>query len=290
MSLKKLVLVNEIILEEMVMDKKRALILLVLVAVIFAGIKIGKFVDKHQEEKFKANIQNQLKTMYDKEFVVKEESSTEGVRWTVGLSKWKKTSYICYRKDIPEIEFEVDLDKTGKTVEADNYQRKRIEYEAFQYYKSFFDAISDKYYMQCGLTFKEKGATASKADPLPLVDMPLYLELHKKTFKELIENYADYISFSFAGRIYTKKSKIEIEEALENLAKEVAKTKILSISFSWGIYEPNLYTDYQTEKAMGWDLREKETGLRGHIRESGYWKQDNKQELIKIIREGWKWQ
>ena len=29
----------------------------------------------------------------------------------MGLSKWKKTSYICYRKDIPEIEFEVDLEE-----------------------------------------------------------------------------------------------------------------------------------------------------------------------------------
>ena len=272
------------------MDKKRALILLVLVAVIFAGIKIGKLVDKHQEEKFKANIQNQLKTMYDKDFVVKEESSTEGVRWTVGLSKWKKTSYICYRKDIPEIEFEVDLDKTGKTVEADNYQRKRIEYEGFQYYKPFFDAISYKYYIQFGIGFKEKGATTPQANPLPLVDMPLYLELHKKTFKELIENYADYIKVSFAGRFYTNKSKTEIENSLENLAREVAKTKSLSISFSWGIYEPNLYTDYQTEKTIGWDLRENETGLRGYIREGEFWILKDKEEIIKKFREGWKWQ
>ncbi len=272
------------------MDKKKALILLVLVVVIFAGIKIGKFVNKNQEKKFKANIENQLKTMYDKEFVVKEESSTEGVRWTVGLSKWKKTSYICYRKDIPEIEFEVDLDKMGKTVEADNYQRKRIEYEAFQYYKPLFDAISDKYYIESGILFKEKGATNPQADLLQEVDMPLYLELHKKTFKELIENYADYIKLAFAGRIYTDLNKTEVENKIEKLAKEVAKTKTQCLDFSFGIYESNLYIDYQREKSMGWDLRENKKGLRGHIREGVYWDLEDKEKTIKKFREAWKWQ
>ena len=228
--------------------------------------------------------------MYDKEFVVKEDSSTEGVRWTVGLSKWKKTSYICYRKDIPEIEFEVDLDKTGKKVEADNYQRKRIEYEAFQYYKPFFDAISDKYYMECGIFFNEKGATTPQADLLQEVDMPLYLEIHKKSFKEINDKYSEYVRLSFAGRFYTNMDKIKIEDILENLAREVAKTKTLSISFSLGIYTPNLYTDYQTEKTLGWDLRENEISLRGHIRNAEFLSLGNKEEIIKKIREGWKWQ
>lgn len=271
----------------MVMNKKRTLILLVLVAVIFAGIKIWKFVDKHQEEKFKANIQNQLKTMYDKDFVVKEESSTEGVRWTVGLSKWKKTSYICYRKDIPEIEFEVDLDKTGKTVEADNYQRKRIEYEAFQYYKPYFDAISDKYYIECELIFKEKGGTTPQAELLNLIDMPLYLELHKKSFKEIIEKYSSYIRLSFAGRIYTDIDKSEIENKIENLAREVEKAKTQSLSFSFGIYQSKLYKDYQSERTIGWDLREDNTGLRGAIREGEFWDLgENEKKLKNLGRNG----
>ena len=274
------------------MNKKSIIILLVLVVVIFAGIKIWKFVDKHQEEKFKANIQNQLKTMYDKEFVVKEDSSTEGVRWTVGLSKWKKTSYICYRKDIPNIEFEVDLDKMGKTVEADNYQRKRIEYEAVQYYKPFFDAISDKYYMQCGLIFTERGATTPQADGLQDVDMPLYLELHKKSFKEIIENYSDYMGVGFAGRIYTDKSKIEIEDLVEKLALSLAKTKVNQISFSFGIFNSDIFIDYETERSKGLGFKLEDKGFRGASGEEshGYWSQDNKEKLIKLIREDWKWQ
>ncbi len=272
------------------MDKKKALILLVLVAVIFAGIKIWKLVDKHQEEKFKVNIQNQLKIMYDKEFVVKEESSTEGVRWTVGLSKWKKTSYICYRKDIPEIEFEVNLDKTGKTVEADNYQRKRIEYEAFQYYKPFFDAISDKYYIISKMYFLKKGASSPQDDTLQEVDMPLYLELHKKTFKEIIERYSDYIEIGFLGRIYTDKNTDEIEDSIERIAYELAKTKICSITFSLGIYELSIFKNYETEIATGLNLNKDKNGFRGIVNEGEYWEQNNKEKSIKKIREAWQWQ
>jgi hypothetical protein len=282
---------NEILYKkEMVMDKKRALILLVLVAVIFAGIKIGKLVDKHQEKKFKANIENQLKTMYDKEFVVKEESSTEGVRWTVGLSKWKKTSYICYRKDIPEIEFEVDLDKEGKTIVADNYQRKRIEYEAFQYYKPFFDAISDKYYIISKMYFLKKGASSPQDDTLQEVDMPLYLELHKKTFKEIIERYSDYIEIGFLGRIYTDKNTDEIEDSIERIAYELAKTKICSITFSLGIYELSIFKNYETEIATGLNLNKDKNGFRGIVNEGEYWEQNNKEKSIKKIREAWQWQ
>lgn len=269
------------------MDKKRVLILIILIPVIFSGIKIGQFVYKYQEEKFNENIQNQLKIMYDKDFVVKEESSTEGVRWTVGLSKWKKTSYICYRKDIPEIEFEVDLDKTGKTVEADNYQRKRIEYEAFQYYKPFFDAISDKYYIVSDIMFLEKNASSNQSNLLQEVDMPLYLEIHKKTFKEIIENYSDYLLVGFAGRIYSNKEKQQIEETVENLIKVIGSTQI---GLSLGIYSDEEYEGHLKEKNKGWDLNKNTKGLRASIRITEYYNEKNEKEIIQNFKEAWKWQ
>lgn len=270
------------------MDKKRALILLVLVAVIFAGIKIGKLVDKHQEEKFKANIQNQLKTMYDKEFVVKEESSTEGVRWTVGLSKWKKTSYICYRKDIPEIEFEVDLDKMGKTVEADNYQRKRIEYEAFQYYKPFFDAISDKYYIKVKISFEEKNASSNQADLLQEVDMPLYLAFHKKTFRELIEKYPNYMTVSFWGRVNTDKDKKEIEDKMMDFVKGAFDKKIIRLGFLVDFIEYDRDIEYKIHEQSTNPVDWEDKAFRGELFMGEYTK--NQEEYLEEFKEGFSWQ
>ncbi len=270
------------------MDKKRALILLVLVAVIFAGIKIGKLVDKHQEEKFKANIQNQLKTMYDKDFVVKEESSTEGIRWTVGLSKWKKTSYICYRKDIPEIEFEVDLDKMGKTVEADNYQRKRIEYEAFQYYKPFFDAISDKYYIEVTIRFKEKNASSNQAELLHQVDMPLYLELHKKTFNELIKKYPNYMSVSFWGRINTNKIKENVEKEMMAFVTDSFDTKINYLGFSIGIIEYEKDINYRMDEHTTLPFSREDKEFRGELFMGTYLQ--NHEKYLEEFKEGLRWQ
>lgn len=270
------------------MDKKKALILLVLVVVIFAGIKIGKFVNKNQEKKFKANIENQLKTMYDKEFVVKEESSTEGVRWTVGLSKWKKTSYICYRKDIPEIEFEVDLDKMGKTVEADNYQRRRIEYEAFQYYKPFFDAISDKYYIRVTIRFKEKDASSNQADLLQEVDMPLYLEFHKKTFKELLEKYPNYMSVGFWGRVNTDKDKKEIEDKMMDFVKDSFDKKIINLGFLVGFVEYDRDIEYKIHEESGRPVDWEDKVFRGELF-MGTYLQDH-EKYLEIFKEGFRWQ
>ena len=269
------------------MNKKSIIIIvIVIILVITATIETKKYINKREEEKVKATIVEYIKNKYEFDCEVKDSKDETTTRWTNSLSKRSRTLYSCYRKDNPKLEFNVEY--ISGQITRDDYQYNRLVYEAFEYYKPYFDAISDKYYIEVDVQLMEKGIRNNDGDFLYRVDEILSDSLKQKSFKELITKYQDYLAIGFYGRINTNKPKEEIEEKILKLAKDMSETEVLRFGINIGFiqYEKNI--EYIRDEETTLWYREKDKEFRGKIDYGEYLV--DKEKFIRRIKEEWKWQ
>lgn len=269
------------------MDKKSIIIVvIIIILLIIATIETKKYINKREEEKVKASIVEYIKNKYEFDCVVDDSKDETSTRWTNGLSKYSRTLYSCYRKDNPKLKFNVEYIEGEIT--RDDYQYCRLVYEAFEYYKPYFDAISDKYYIEVDVRIMEKGIKNSDGKFLYQVDEVLNDNLMQKSFKELITNYQDYLSIGFYGRINTNKSKEEVEEKIKKLAKDIVGTKILQLGMLIGFiqYEKDILYKIDKESTLPFKREDKE--YRGEIYMREYLVKENI--FFNKMKEGWQWQ
>ncbi len=271
------------------MNKKSIIIVvIIIVLLIIATIETKKYINKREEEKVKASIVEYIKNKYEFDCVVDDSKDETSTRWTNGLSKYSRTLYHCYRKDNPKLKFNVEYIEGEIT--RDDYQYCRLVYEAFEYYKPYFDAISDKYYIEVDVQLKEKGIRNIDGKFLYQVDKVLSDSLKQKSFKELITNYQDYIEIGFEGRINTNKPKAEIEEKITDLAQDIVDKNVINLGIGIGFiqYEKDITYIRDKETTMFYDKNDK--SFRGKIGFNEYLNLNRKEDFFTKMKEEWQWQ
>lgn len=265
------------------MNKKSIIIVvIIIVLLIIATIETKKYINKREEEKVKASIVEYIKNKYEFDCVVDDSKDETSTRWTNGLSKYSRTLYHCYRKDNPKLKFNVEYIEGEIT--RDDYQYCRLVYEAFEYYKPYFDAISDKYYIEVDVHLMEKGIRNDDGKFLYQVDEILSDSLKQKSFKELITKYQDYLTIGFYGRINTNKPKAEIEEKITKLAQDIIDKNVIRLGMN--ICFPEYEKEVDIEKLKK-DTFLKNKITRGAIVTGGYI--NNKEEFLDKMKEDWEW-
>ncbi len=271
------------------MNKKSIIIVvIIIILLIIATIETKKYINKREEEKVKASIVEYIKNKYEFDCVVDDSKDETSTRWTNGLSKYSRTLYHCYRKDNPKLKFNVEYIEGEIT--RDDYQYCRLVYEAFEYYKPYFDAISDKYYIEVDVQLNEKGIRSNDGKFLYQVDEILSDSLKQKSFKELITNYQDYLAIGFYGRINTNKPKEEIEEKIFKLAKDVSDTDVLRVGINIGFIQYEKDILYRLDKETASFYREKDKEFRGKIDMGEYLNLNRKEDFFTKMKEEWQWQ
>ena len=271
------------------MNKKSLIIIvIVIILVITATIETKKYINKREEEKVKASIIEYIKNKYEFDCEVKDSKDETTTRWTNSLSKRSRTLYFCYKKDNPKLEFNVEY--ISGQITRDDYQYCRLVYEAFEYYKLYFDAISDKYYIEVDVQLKEKGIRNNDGDFLYRIDEILSDSLMQKSFKELITNYQDYLAIGFVGRMNTNKPKAEIEERITKLAQDIIDKNVIKLGIGIAFIQYEKDIPYIKDKITGLYYNVNDKEFRGEIRFGEYLNLNRKEDFFTKMKERWKWQ
>lgn len=269
------------------MNKKSIIIVvIIIILLIIATIETKKYINKREEEKVKASIVEYIKNKYEFDCVVDDSKDETSTRWTNGLSKYSRTLYSCYRKDNPKLKFNVEYIEGEIT--RDDYQYCRLVYEAFEYYKAYFDSISDKYYIEVDVRIMEKGIKNSDGKFLYQVDEVLNDNLMQKSFKELITNYQDYLAIGFLGRMNTNKPKEEIEEKITKLAQDIIDKNVIKLGIGIAFIQYEKDIPYIRDKVTTLFYNPDDKEFRGEISFGEYL--NRKEDFFNKMKEGWQWQ